>query len=55
MQEIVAETHAERNNRENESHFGEQTAEKNSVSSGLLCYSLSYSRAERRTIRDCSN
>ncbi len=30
MQEIVAETQAERNNRDNESHFGEQPAEQNS-------------------------
>jgi len=30
MQEIVAETQAERNNRQNESHFGEQAAEQNS-------------------------
>jgi hypothetical protein len=30
MQEVVAKTQAERNNRENESHFGEQSAEENS-------------------------
>jgi hypothetical protein len=30
MQEIVAKTQAERNNRDNESHFGEQSAEENS-------------------------
>ena len=30
MQELVAETQAERNNRENKSHFREQPAEQNS-------------------------
>jgi hypothetical protein len=55
VQEIVAETQAERNNRENESYFREQPAEQNSSPSGLWCYSFSYSRAAGGTIGYCRN
>ena len=54
VQEIVAETQAERNNRENESYFREPPPSK-FVPSGFLCHSFPYARATCRTIRDCSN
>jgi len=49
VQETVAETQAERNNRENESYFREQPAEQNS-STVDCCATHFYSRATRRTI-----
>jgi len=57
MQEIVAETQAKRNNRENESHFRKQPADQNSppVDSCATHFSIQVPRVELPaiiTIRD---
>src|SRR5437879_13564559 len=52
VQEIVAETQAERNNRENESYFREQPAEQNS-SPVDCCATHSPRSEERRVGKEC--
>jgi hypothetical protein len=49
MQEIATETQAERNNREDESHFGKQPAEQNSypVDSWVAHFLLPYAELPR--------
>jgi hypothetical protein len=57
MQEIVAETQAEGNNRENQSHFREQPAEQNSspVDSCSTHFPTPVPHVERSTIIPISN
>jgi hypothetical protein len=55
MQEIVAETQAKRNNRENESHFRKQPADQNSPPVDSCDTHFFYPIAARRSTRDYNN